>query len=122
MTVQPSAGSEAFAAIAVAVGEDLAQLLTDKFPGVQIYVPLVASENHWLRVAIGDDAIARLIAFYGGSRVNVPMRQGRHNRVRELRRAGALTRAQIAIETGYSERHVYRILSERDDRQIDMFE
>lgn len=110
------------AELASAIGEDAARLLARRFGGTTVYVPHTVGEHHYLRVVLGDEAVARLVKWGGGSRINVPKQAERRARVRELHRAGALTIARIAIETDYSERHVYRLLSEADDRQADLFE
>lgn len=116
------AGDDAMAELASAIGEEAARLLARRFGGTTVYVPRNnVGEHHFLRVLLGDNAFDKLAQFYGGSRVNVPKQPERQARVRELRKAGALTIAGIAVETGYSERHVYRLLSERDDRQLDLF-
>lgn len=116
------AGAGAMAELVAAIGDAAAHLLARRFGGTTVYVPHTVGEHHPLRVVLGDDAVVKLVKWYGGSRVNVPKQAERQARVRELRRAGALTIAGIAIETGYSERNVYRLLSEPDDRQADLFE
>ena len=118
---QPSAADSAMAELAGAIGADAASLLARRLGGTTIYVPRQIGDNHPLRAVLGETA-DKLAKWFGGSRVNVPKQPERQARVRELHRAGALTIAGIAIETGYSERHVYRLLSERDDRQLDLFD
>lgn len=108
------------AELARVIGEDAAGVLARRFGGTTIYVPLSIGEHHPLNVAIGREAADKLAAWYGGARVNVPKRPHRRALVQELHRRGALTIAAIAIETGYSERHVYRLLGEPP--QPDLFE
>jgi hypothetical protein len=115
------AGEDAMAELAGAIGHDAARLLAQRFGGTTIYVPRNVGEHHPLRAVLGDRAAA-LAERFGGLRVNVPKQPERQERVRERRRAGALTVAGIALEVGYSERHVYRLLSEGDDRQLDLFD
>lgn len=115
-------GEDAMAELAGAIGEDAARRLARGFGGTTVYVPREAGEHNPLRVALGDAAVSRLMELYGGSRLNVPKQPERRTRVRELHRSGTLTIARIALETGYSERHVYRLLSETDDHQLDLFD
>ena len=110
------------AELAEAIGEDGARVLARRFGGTTVYVPRKVGEHHPLHVVLGEETAERLASWCGGSRVNIPKQPERQARVRELRREGALTVAGIAIETGYSERHVYRLLSEDDDRQPDLFD
>lgn len=117
-----SAGENAMAELARAIGEDGARLLARRFGGTTLYVPRNVGEHHPLRVVLDTEAVEKLVACYGGCRVNVPKQPERRTRVQELHRTGALTVAGIALETGYSERHVYRLLSHGDDRQPDLFE
>jgi DNA-binding NarL/FixJ family response regulator len=54
--------------------------------------------------------------------VMIPKFPGRRQRVAQLKAEGHLTNKEIATETDYSERHVYRLLNEtEDDRQADLF-
>lgn len=116
------AGDDALAELAGAIGEAAARALAKRFGGTTLYVPMTIGDNHPIAVAIGIDAAARLAQAAGGVRLAVPKQAERRARVRELRRAGALTIPAIALETGYSERHVYRIMSaDADDRQLDLF-
>lgn len=111
------------AELAGAIGEDAARQLARRLGGTTVYVPRNVGEHHLLRAVLEDEVVAKLIEWCGGSRLNVPKQPERQARVRELRRAGALTVASIAIETGYSERHVYRLLRDQgDDRQPDLFD
>jgi hypothetical protein len=105
-----------------AIGADAARQLAQRFGGTSVYVPRAVGEHHPLRVALGVDAVVKLVEWYGGARLSIPKQPERRARVRALRNAGALTIAGIAVETGFSERHVYRLLSEPDDRQSDLFD
>ncbi|WP_374410637.1 hypothetical protein [Novosphingobium colocasiae] len=115
-----STGDDAMEELAGAIGTEGARQLARHFGGTTVSVPRTIGDHHPLRAVLGDtaDVLAR---WCGGARLSIPKRPERQTRVRELRRAGALTIAGIALETGYSERHVYRLLSERDDRQMDLF-
>lgn len=116
-------GMDAMAELACAIGADAARQLARALGGTTVYVPRKIGQHHPLRAMLGEEATGKLAEWCGGSRLNIPKQPERQARVRELRRAGALTIAGIAIETGYSERHVYRLLRENDDdRQPDLFE
>lgn len=115
------AGEDAMAELAAAIGNDAARSLARHFGGTTIYVPRTVGEHHPLRVVLGTDTADKLSEWYGGSRVSIPKQPERQARVRELHRTGTLTIARIALETGYSERHVYRLLGEDDERQPDLF-
>ncbi|WP_380940109.1 hypothetical protein [Sphingomonas floccifaciens] len=104
-----------------AIGADAAYLLARKLGGTTIYVPRRVGDHHPLRIALGLEIAAKLSAWYGGGRLSIPKQPERRARVRELRRVSSLTVAGIALETGYSERQVYRLLREPDDRQQDLF-
>lgn len=109
--------------IADIIGEDAARQLARRFGGTSVYVPRTVGEHHPLCVAIGRIAADQLAAWAGGTAVAVPKQPERRARVQELRRERALTVAQTALETGYSERHVYRLLREEDDaRQPGLFD
>lgn len=110
------------AELARAIGDEAARLLAQRFGGTTIYVPRQIGEHHPLHVVLGTEAAGRISQSYGDLRVYVPKQPERQERVRTLRRARSLTVAAIAIETGYSERHVYRLCSETDNRQLDFFE
>lgn len=125
-------GSDALALIASAIGEEAAHLLAKHFGGTRLSIPRTIDAEHRIAIAIGAAHAARLAEFYGGSSLDVPKRAHRQARVRELHRAGTLTIAAIALETGYSERQVYRLLSagienrpaiaEKPVNQLDLFE
>lgn len=116
------AGSDALAQIEAAIGAESAGELARRFGGTTVYVPREIGEHHPLRVALGAATAEKLAAWCGGSRLNVPKRPERHARVRQLHRAGSLTIAGIALETGYSERHVYRLIQGEADRdQLELF-
>jgi hypothetical protein len=105
------------------IGQEAAQKLARAFGGTTISVPKVPGEHHMIRAVLGDDDTARLVSYCGGGRIYVPRQAERRARARALYRVGALTVAAIAIETGFSERHVYRLTQgDRDPRQLDFFD
>ena len=123
MTRHPVAGERAVAELEEALGPDVARVLARRFGGVRLYVPLHMGDDHPIRVALGREAADRIASWSGGCAIDIPKRAARRRRVIELREQGALTIAQIALDTDYSERHVYRLLSDRTDpRQVQLFD
>lgn len=123
MTSRPIAGGGAMAELVDIIGEDAARQLARRFGGTSVYVPRFPGEHHPLTVALGHPAADKIAAWAGGSTLAVPKAPERRERVIDLHRRRALTNAQIATETGYSERHVYRLLREEDDaRQPRLFD
>ncbi|MCX7283647.1 MAG: hypothetical protein NTX28_06315 [Novosphingobium sp.] len=131
MTRTALPGAEAFAQIAQAIGGEAAFALAKRYGGTTQYVPREIGPEHHLWQQLGIDAATKLAEYYGGTRLSVPKGAQRRSWVRQLARGRALTITAIAMETGYSERQVYRILSEGDseerhpdlvdDRQLDLF-
>lgn len=123
MAARAIAGDDAMAELVAAIGAGAARQLARTFGGTAVYVPRSIGDHHPLCAAIGRPAADALAAWTGGSSIAVPKRPERRARVQELHRAGALTIAEIARETDYSERHVYRLLSDADDdRQLGLFD
>lgn len=109
--------------LADAIGRDAAYLLARRLGGTKVYVPRTIGDNHPLCALLGREAADFLSAWTGGATIEIPKQAERRARVLELHRTKALTSAQIAVETGYSQRHVVRLLGqERDERQPDLFE
>ena len=123
MTVPARAGDDALALIAEAIGDQAALALATHFGGVRLYVPRVIGDSHAICVALGREHADRLAQWAGGGAIDVPKQAARRARVANLHSRGALTIRQIALETGYSERHVYRLLSDDgDERQLSIFD
>jgi AraC-like DNA-binding protein len=117
------AGDEALAEIADAIGLEAAMALALRFGGTRLCVPKVIGEHHPIRVALGKEVADKLAEWAGGGSLDVPKQAARRARVHDLHRKGALTIQQIAIETHYTERHVYRLLrATRDDCQLSLFD
>lgn len=115
-------GSDAMDELVQAIGEDAARDLARRFGGTSLYVPRSIGEHHPIAVAIGADNAARLSNWSGGSALSIPKQPEKRQRVLDLR-ARALTVTEIARETDYSERHVYRLLRQRErDRQPGFFD
>lgn len=123
VSARPFPGDDAFAELAEALGLAAAKTLALNFGGTRLYVPRAIGEHHPIRVALGEELAEKLVKWVGGGSIDVPKQAARRARVRELHSSGALTNQRIALETGYSERHVYRLLSDaRDDRQLGLFD
>ena len=120
---RPLAGDDAMADIVAAIGADAAAQLAHCFGGTSVYVPRTMNDTHAICAAIGRTAADALAAWAGGGALAVPKQAARRARVRELRNSRRLTVAQIAVQTAFSERHVYRLLREdADDRQPSLFD
>ncbi|MBU0931318.1 MAG: hypothetical protein KJ585_04865 [Alphaproteobacteria bacterium] len=116
-------GDEALAAIVSAVGQEAALKLTSHFGGTRLYVPRQIGDHHPICVALGREDADRLAIYCGGSALSIPKQAARRERVRQLLTGRSLTIAQIAVETAYSERHIYRMQREaEDDRQPGLFD
>lgn len=116
------AGGDALDEIAGVVGEVAARNMAQRFGGISLNVPRAIGDHHPIAIALGRVAADQLAAWAGGSAIYIPKQAERRARVVELGER-SLTRTQIARDTGYSERHVYRLLAESDDyRQPDLFD
>lgn len=123
MTLHGLAGDEALATLTDAIGEPVALKLAKHFGGTRLYVPRQIGDHHPIGVALGRDDADRLAAWAGGGSIDVPKQAARRARVRQLHSGGSLTISQIALETSYTERHVYRLLSaDRDASQPSLFD
>lgn len=108
-TLHEIAGAETMRELEGALGEDGARLVSDQYGGTVLYVPIHLPEEHFLRTTLGDDLAGKLSYYFGGVRLHVPKQVARRAKVLELRQAGYTVR-DIARQTHYSERQVYRVL------------
>lgn len=116
-------GDETMAEIASMVGAEMARKLADAFGGTELYIPAKIGDHHPIAAAIGRVAADMLASTLGGQRLDIPKQAARRARVIELRKYSRLTVSQIALQTSFSERHVYRLLSgEADDGQMSIFD
>lgn len=111
------------------LGEAAAFKLVERRGGSRLIVPKKVHPDHRLMDELGLKAFADLVAHYGSAVLDLPkydgvVRQVRHQRVRLLRGQGK-THDRIAVETGYTRRHVINILAGDDDvvsrAQLDLF-
>jgi AraC-like DNA-binding protein len=122
--------SAIFDQVAAVIGSDLALQLCARFGGTALYVPHKATAEHPIADAVGLDAAKLLSKEFTGETLTLPniTRQRemvlKHRRVRELAAQGNMTAKQIAIATGYTERHVHNITGESGDdpRQFKLFD
>lgn len=110
------AGEDAMDELVAAIGRDAAFTLARRFGGTGLYVPRAIGEHHPICVAIGRAAADHLATWGGGSTISIPKQIERRARVLALHRTRSLTTAQIAAETGYSQRHVFRLLRDHADQ------
>lgn len=95
------------------IGLDAALRLTRAFPGVPLYVPVVATSSHAIAHAIGMEAFETLVDRYAGDIVRLckldsAIRQIKHEMRRRMRRAGKSNR-EIALALNYGQRWVERL-------------
>lgn len=109
--VRRIAGQGAMDELASVVGEGASHDLARVYGGTSLYVPRAIADDHALCLLIGREASERLSAWTGGLTIAIPKQIERRARVLEQGRNG-MGKAQIALATGFSERHVYRLLKE----------
>lgn len=118
-----STGSRVLDDVAEVIGIDAATALARRFGGQRIYVPRDMGEHHPIAVAVGLDAARLLAEFYQTTELFIPIRARHVSLVHELARLDPPpTRAQIADRVGITERQVYRLLANDDQRQGDLFD
>ena len=123
--------TEDLADIAAICGEDVADELLAKLPGIEIKVPLHWREDHPLALIDRDKADC-IIRHLSGNKFYIPTRTDRtDNRAEALKlHATGLSTIEIALKLHVSERYIRMILSDKripirrkcDDRQIDLEE
>ncbi|MEZ5709702.1 MAG: helix-turn-helix domain-containing protein [Blastomonas sp.] len=114
-----STGSQVLDDIAEVIGMDAVLELSWRFRGQDVYVPKDLSRAPAIVQAIGRDAAELLSEHFHGTTLPIARRAGERAMVRRLSQQGH-TKRQIADRLGIGERQVYRILAERDDRQMSL--
>lgn len=130
MQESPILDSAIFDQVAAVIGSGDALRLCARFGGTALYVPHNMAADHPIAAAIGAAAAQLLAARFTGETLplpNVSRRReilARRRRVLELAALGTMTAKQIALATGYTERHVHNITGESggDPRQIKLFD
>lgn len=111
----PTQGRQ-FADVAEVIGEAATMRLCERFGGVRFYVPRTIGPNDPIALAIGREGANRLAEYYHGTNIDLPKAYLGRQRVVELKAQG-LNAREIALATGYTDRHVRHILT--DDREDD---
>lgn len=130
LTISPEALPAAVRDLVDALGDADALRLIGLHGGARMTVPKRPKEDHPLRMALSAAGFDRLVAWAGGSVLDVPkgdayLRRLRHEHVRQCR-AQSLTIDETAEATGYTRRHVINIMGGdaggADTKTRDMFE
>ena len=122
--------SAIFDQVAAVIGSGDALKLCNRFGGTALYIPHAIDERHAIAIAIGLDAAKLLSANFTGETLALPNVSRRREmlvkrrRVLELAARGDMTAKQIALDVGYTERHVHNITGESggDPRQFKLFD
>ncbi len=107
------------AEVADATSIMVALKLSEHLGGRHVQVPKVPSPQSPLVKAVGSEAAVAICERLAGGWLYVPIRPGERVRIRVMRAAG-IPVCQIARHLNCSERHVYRVLAEADDRQLSL--
>ena len=108
------------------VSQRAAMRLVEAFPGIVVYIPKRVPDGHELLV-ISDDEAACMSQQFGGCHITVPMSyvSPRKRRLLICKLASEnMSRRDIALRVGCTERRVYQILGEnreKDERQASLF-
>lgn len=107
-----------FADVAEVIGEAATMTLCEHFGGVRFYVPRHIASNNRIALAIGRAAADRLAEYFHGTDLDLPKAYLGRQRVIDMKAQGYNAR-EIALATGYTDRHVRHILAdarEEDDQ------
>jgi hypothetical protein len=116
------ARSTVYQEVASAIGRESARKLIEKFGGTNLFIPKTIGARHPIAQALGTETARQLSELFHGTELNLPVSASRRRAVRKLAQQPGMTRQRIALETGYSERQVYRIIGEDADvGQGDLF-
>lgn len=114
--------SAIFDQVAAVIGSADALKLCARFGGTDLYVPHAVSPEHPIVLTVGLDAARLLSANFTGETLGLPNLSHRREVTRRRRQvldlfaAGKMTARQIALATGYTERHVRNITGDsRED-------
>ncbi len=100
------------------LGTETAVALIEAHGGTRISVPMSASAESPLRAELGDSGYLRLVQYFGGHLLQVPV--ARKWRI-EVYDARGMTRREMARRLGCTEATVYKFLGrKRDERQLSM--
>lgn len=108
------------------IGLGAAMKLADRYPGLTIYVPEKATDQHYLAMLIGAPAMEKLCINFGPGKLLVPkldriLQQLKRRLVLDLREQGYSAR-DIALALNYTERHVLRLANDLPEtKNLDLF-
>lgn len=108
------------------VSQRVATRLVEAFPGIVVYIPKKIPDGHDLSV-IGEEEAVSLSQELGGCHITVPMSYTSPHKRRLLickLASENMSRREIALRVGCTERRVYQILGEnrqQNDRQPSLF-
>lgn len=110
-----------FADVAEVIGEAATMTLCEHFGGVRFYVPRHIGANSPLAAAIGREAADKLAEYFHGTDLDLPKAYLGRQRVVDMKAQGYNAR-EIALATGYTDRHVRHILADarEDDDQLSL--
>jgi hypothetical protein len=111
--------SPEFGNVAGIIGDAATMALCERFGGVRLYIPRHISPTNPIAQAVGIDAANRLAEYLHGTNIDLPKAYLGRRRVIEMKGQGFNAR-QIALATGYTDRHVRHILADarEDDGQM----
>lgn len=112
------------------IGRAATSKLIEAFGGTRLYVPRSIGVHHPIAVKLGMRAAAQLADRFGLTSIDLPNPNLRRQRALDAARSGTMTRAQVALAFGYTERGVYKMLAkagiempedQADERQRRLF-
>lgn len=118
VTLDPRLLPETAQQLVELLGVEPALVLIRALGGVRVHIPKHFSKGHKLTALLGEDAAKVLMDMYAGEALVVPKCEQliRYQQVKALLDAGTPA-GQIALATGYTERHIYKIRQELNQNQ-----
>lgn len=113
--------TESIRDIAETVGVEIAAALVEHFGGTRLYIPAKPKPHQAIVQKLEAEHLETLVSAYSGQEIDVPMHLfnealARRRLVKSLRKKNRSINA-IALEARCTERQVYAILAEGDDKQ-----
>ncbi|CDP54050.1 hypothetical protein [Devosia sp. DBB001] len=126
MTNQAEFLPEIIAEIAGVAGFDAAWTIAVAKGGQQVFIPAIASPDHWLAQLVGLDAATRICAHFStrssGDKILIPMASGaRRRKAWADALASDKSANEIAATLGVHRRTVFRHKSRTNDDQGELF-
>lgn len=104
--------------LASVIGRGGVVRLCEALGGVRTYVPRTIGANHAIAAAIGTERAALLAEHYHGTTLDLPKAHLQRQRALQLLESGNMTVREVALQTGFTERHLYN-LSQKPKRTAD---